>query len=65
MIKTIQKLDLKSINQAIITQQIVFKREFSVLVAAVKTEYVPHLEEKIQTVLKRDYYRKNPEKKSA
>ena len=62
MIKTIQKLDLKSINQAIYRQQIVFKREFSVLFDAVKTENVQYLEEKMQPIkriLSKKFQKKN------
>ena len=43
-------------------QQIVFKREFSVLFYAVKTENVQYLEEKIQSI-KEIVIEKNPGKK--
>ena len=51
------------INQAIIVQQIVFKRKFFVLTDAVKTENVQYLKEKIQPV-KKDCYRKKKERKN-
>ena len=43
-------------------QQVVFKREFSVLFDTIKTENVQCLEEKIQYI--KYCYKKNPGKKS-
>ena len=44
-------------------QQIVFKREFPVLMDAVKTENVQYLIEKVQPI-KKIVFEKNPEKES-
>ena len=52
MFKTILKLDQKSVNQAIIMQQIVFKRDFSFVIEAIRNKNVQLLEKKIQ-LLKR------------
>ena len=43
-------------------QQIVFKRNFSVLFDSIKTENVQYVEEKIQAI-KKIVIKKNPEKK--
>ena len=50
MPKTINKVDENLITQAIIMQQIVFKKEFSVLFDAVKIKNVQYFEAKRQPV---------------